>query len=273
MNEGAIQSEQVESAANAFSKQSVIFDSLEKENIIIQWMRKRIHNHCATIYKTGETLLELNCGTGIDAIYFSSLGLKILATDISEEMLAQLNQKIKSQNLQEKIETMQCSFLELEKIHNKKFNHVFSNFGGLNCTDKLSSVIEQLDKLLLPGGTITFVIMPQVCLWEMLFALKGDLKTAFRRLKKNGAESNVEGISFLSYYYSASQVKKMFSPHYKKLFQMGLCSVAPPPYLDKFAIRNPKMFRLLSKADEKLSIIPPFNSWADHFLITMKKQN
>ncbi len=35
----------------------------------------------------GLDILELNCGTGEDAVLFSEKGFNIVATDVSEEML------------------------------------------------------------------------------------------------------------------------------------------------------------------------------------------
>lgn len=267
-------SEKIMSPAEiAFTKQSAIFDSLEKENKIVQWLRNRVHNYCRQLYNANESLLELNCGTGIDALFFASLGMDVLATDVSAGMLDRLDEKIKSAHPAGKIKTFQCSYLELNKIKNKKFNHVFSNFGGLNCTDKLGSVIQQTDNLLLPGGTVTFVIMPPVCPWEIMYALKGNFRTAFRRFKKQGAISHIEGLYFKTFYYSANEVKKMFGKSYSLISLKGLASVAPPPYMENFSNKYTSIFNFLVKTDEKFQSLFPFNKWADHLIITMQKNS
>jgi ubiquinone/menaquinone biosynthesis C-methylase UbiE len=261
----------IKPVAEAFSRQSIIFDSLDESNAILQWMRRQVHLHCMKYYKQGETLLELNCGTGIDAVFFATNGLKVHATDIADGMLDELKKKIELKSLSANIATQKCSFKELNTLSHQKFNHIFSNFGGLNCTDELDKVISQFKNLLQPAGTVTLVIMPPVCLWELALALKGNFKTAFRRFRNNGTDSHVEGIHFNSYYYSPSKVSTYFGNEYKLIELKGLACFVPPPYLESIPFKYPKLFKMLTALDEKLSHRFPFNHWADHFIITMQK--
>src|SRR5437016_3221679 len=106
----------------AFTRQSVSFDETDRSNAILQWMRRQVQLHCMHYYNAEEKILELNCGIGIDAVFFSEQGLKVYATDISEGMLNQVRRKVGSKNLQDKITIQQCSFSELEKIPDRNFN-------------------------------------------------------------------------------------------------------------------------------------------------------
>src|SRR5262245_42860700 len=205
-------------------------------------MRRQIHEHCLRHFKTGEYILELNCGTGIDALFFATHGMNIHATDISEGMLNELQKKISAGNLQEKITIQKCSFTELEKVEKKNFDCIFSDFGGLNCVADIESVIQSFRHLLKPGGIVTLVIMPPVCPCEILLAFKGNFKTAFRRFKSKGAESHLEGETFMSYYFTPSRIISAFGKDYKVKELQGLGSFAPPPYLEKFPEKYPKLF-------------------------------
>lgn len=258
--------------STAFSRQSSSFDLIEEGNHILQWMRQQIHDHCLRHFKSGDHILELNCGTGIDALFFAEHGMKVHATDIAEGMLIQLRKKIAEKNLQEKITTQQCSFTELGNIEKKNFDGIFSDFGGLNTAQDISIVIKSFHPLLKPGGTVTLVIMPPVCPWEILLALKGNFKTAFRRFKSGGAASHLEGETFMSYYFTPSKIISAFGKGYEVKELQGLGSFVPPPYLENFPKKNPGLFQRLKRLDEKLSQIFPFNRWADHFILTMKKK-
>jgi ubiquinone/menaquinone biosynthesis C-methylase UbiE len=260
-----------EQVSAAFSKQSAVFDELEKNNPIIRWMRERVWKHVLSFWQPGGNILELNAGTGIDAVFFARQGFHMHATDNAEGMINELKSKVLNLNLQDKISVEKCSFEELQKLDKNGFDHIFSNFGGLNCTDKLDSVINSFLDLLKPGGTATLVIMPPICPWELALALKGNTKVAFRRLKKGGTNSNVEGISFKSFYYRPSEVIKMFGKQYKTVSIESLGSIVPPPYLEKVPARYPTLFRGLTKLEESLGNAWPFNSWADHFIITMQR--
>ncbi len=257
---------QQQNVSAAFSKQSSIFDVSENGNPILEWMRSRVRAHALTLWKPGEHVLELNAGTGLDALYFSENGIYVHATDNSEGMLTELKKKAN-----DKITIEKCSFLEINKIKGE-FDHIFSNFGGLNCTNRLDLVIESFYNLLKPGGTATLVIMPPICPWEMAKALKGDFRTAARRLRKGGTPSNVEGVGFKTYYYSPKQVTKMFGEQYGLISIKALGCFVPPPYAEKFAHRHPKLLKVLKSLEDSFADIWPFYAWADHFLLTAKKK-
>jgi len=263
---------QEQNVSAAFSAQSKIFDEIDEKNPIIQWMRAKVRAHVLSFWKAGESVLELNAGTGLDAIYFAQHGMKVHATDNAEGMLKKLNNKVTHLGLTGKVTIQQCSFLELKKLNKAGFNHIFSNFGGLNCTDGLDKVIESFYDILKPGGTVTLVLMPPVCPWEMALALKGNFKVAFRRFKKGGALSHLEEKYFMTYYYSPSKVKKMFGKRYSTESLKALGAVVPPPYLEDFPKKHPRLFKSLQSIENNIESIPPFRSWADHYIITMRKR-
>jgi ubiquinone/menaquinone biosynthesis C-methylase UbiE len=257
-------------AAEAFSKQSSGFDSSEEKNKILQWMRARVHRHCMKFYKPGEKILELNCGTGIDAVFFAQHGLHIHATDIANGMLEELRRKVREKNLGDRISVQECSYTELELLEKKKFNHIFSNFGGLNCEKDIQHVIAQFKNLLEPGGTVTLVVMPPVCPWEIMMLLKGKFRTAFRRFRKDGTNSNVEGIYFKSYYFSPAVLIRHFGDSYHLKALEGLASFVPPPHHEIFPDKFPHLFDALCRLDEKFSHHFPFNQCADQIILTMQ---
>ena len=73
-------------AATAFSRQSAIFDELYSANEIVQYKRRRVQNHLQQYISPGNFVLELNSGTGQDAVWLAHQGCRIHATDISAGM-------------------------------------------------------------------------------------------------------------------------------------------------------------------------------------------
>ncbi|MBS1772518.1 MAG: methyltransferase domain-containing protein [Bacteroidetes bacterium] len=262
---------QESNVSNAFSRQSVIFDAIDDANSIIIWMRERVRNEVLQFIKPGSEMLELNCGTGIDSVFFSQKGINVLATDNADGMLQQLNAKIATHNIKN-LQTLKCSFNHLENITGRQFDYVFSNFGGLNCTDKLDEVLSQIDRLLKPGGYFTLVIMPVVCPWEIITVFKGYFKTAFRRFKKDGAKAHVEGVHFQCYYYNPSYIIDRMKNDFSLTSLKGLSIVVPPPFIEHFRERHGKLFTRLEKVENSIWGKAPFNRWADHFMITMQKK-
>ena len=265
---------QEEKVNAAFSKQSSVFDEIYDHNQLILWIRNRVHNEVLQHIKPQGHLLELNCGTGIDALFFASNGIKVMATDNAAGMLGQLQQKIDQHQLQDKVSVQRCSFNELEKLGSEtQYDYIFSNFGGLNCTDKLDKVLTDIDQLLKPGGKFTLVIMPKICLWEIGMVFKGYFKTAFRRFRKGGAHAKVEGLPFMCYYYNPNYIIKSLPDTYRTIALKGLSITVPPPFIEHFVERHPRLFKKLENWENRIWDKAPFNRWGDHFMITMEKKS
>ena len=259
-----------EDARRAFSAQAPFFDSNEKANLILQWMRSQVYRHVEEFLHPGESIFELNAGTGTDAVYFARKGHQVFAVDNADGMLVELEKKVRRFRLEEKISFKNCSFTELANLPDRHFNHVFSNFGGLNCIDDLRRVTSQLPRFLTQGGTVTFVIMPHICPWELLHCFTGNPKLAFRRLSRNGTLASVEGHKFLTYYFSPRDVIRSFDKRFTLAKLRGLATFSPPPYMSDLANRHAKLYRVLTRLDERFSAFPPLNRWADHVIITMR---
>ena len=169
-------------AESAFTTQSVIFDELYSANTIVNYKRERVRNHVLKFLKPESHILELNSGTGEDALFFAQQGHYVHATDISTGMQSELKRKALQSGFGKSISTELCSYTTLGQLNNKgSFDHIFSNFAGLNCTNELDKVLSSFNSLLKPGGTVTLVILPKFCLWETLLVFKGKFRTAFRR--------------------------------------------------------------------------------------------
>ena len=166
--------------AAAFDTQSAFFDQLYSGNAIIQYKRQRVRSHVETLIRPDSHILELNAGTGEDAVYFAGKGHRVHATDISSGMQQTLRKKAAQTDFAVRIRIENCSFTRLDALQNRgPYDLIFSNFAGLNCTSELGKVIQSFDSLLNPGGIVTMVILPKFCLWETMLLFRGKWKTAF----------------------------------------------------------------------------------------------
>src|SRR5690606_33506571 len=263
-------SESAEAVERAFSKQSVVYDRDDARNIVLRDLRRQVYGHVERFISPGSKILELNAGTGIDAMYFARAGHTVVATDVSNGMIAQIERKIALANLEQRITCRRVSYEHLDQITGTKFSYVFSNFGGLNCTPDLSRVTRHLPALLEPGGLLTWVIMPPICPWEILGILKGNGTKAFRRLKKNGTPSHLEGEYFITHYHTLRAMRLALGPSFRLLAHEGLAAVSPPPHHSEFAARHTRLYSILRKADKLVRNHFPFNRWADHIIVTFR---
>ncbi len=261
-------------AAQAFTAQSGIFDVLYAGNTIVNYKRSRVREHILKYLQPQSSILELNSGTGEDAVFFAGMGHQIHATDISEGMQYQLKAKVESNGLDNLISNELCSFTQLNQLKNKgPYDHIFSNFAGLNCTGELDKVLLSLPQLLKRGGKITLVILPKFCLWELLLLFKGKFKTATRRwFSSNGVKAHVEGTHFTCWYYNPSYITNTLKSSFDVLAVEGLCTIVPPSYLEGFAEKYPKIYKTLTALEDRLKKTWPFRVMGDYYIITLIKK-
>lgn len=264
---------QEQQAAEAFNKQSAVFDAIYSTNIIIQYKRKRVRENVESFLQPNSSILELNAGTGEDALYFASKGHTVHATDIAADMQEKLKQKINAAGFEKNVSTEICSFNNLETLQGKgPFDLIFSNFAGLNCTGELDKVLQQFSSLLKPGGLVTLVVMPRFCWWEFLLFLRGNFKTAFRRFNsRNGVRAHIEGTCFTCWYYSPEYIINVLKKDFEVLSVEGLCTIVPPSYFENFPTKHPKLYSWLQKQEQQLKSKWPWKNTGDYFIITLRR--
>ena len=260
-------------AEKAFSRQSAIFDEIYSSNLIIQYKRRRVRDHVQQWLRPNSRILELNAGTGDDAIWFARQGHNVHATDISTGMQKKMLEKVSKSEVESKITNELCSFTELPHLHDKgPYDLIFSNFAGLNCTGALDKVLTSFSALLKPGGVVTLVILPKFCLWESMLFLRGEFKTAFRRFfSNNGVKAHIEGEYFTCWYYNPSYIINNMKDSFNILSIEGLCTVVPPSYFENFPNKRPSLFNWLKEKENKWKARWPWKSIGDYYIISLKK--
>lgn len=253
----------------AFSRQSDLYDADDQANPILSAWRRQVYKHVQQNLPPNSHILELNAGTGIDASYFVQGGHRVHCVELSDGMVRQIKNKVIRLGVNDRLTIQQESFENLNLVTGK-FDYVFSNFGGLNCTDDLKKVTRHIPNLLQEGAMLTWVIMPPICPWEIMWLLKGHFKQGLRRFHKNGVMAHLEGEYFKTYYYSLGDVKKALGKNFKLVKCEGLGVLSPPPSAKDFSQKHPKLYQQLTEWDEKIRSTFPFNRIGDHIIVTFR---
>ena len=259
-----------ETIAEAFSLTAEKYDSFAQGHPHLTRIRNKVYAFVSRHVPEGARILELNAGTGADAVQLAQRGYRIHATDIAPGMLDRLRQKVGELHLEDRVTVEQRSFLSLRDVPGAPFDAIFSDLGGLNCVPDLSPVIAQLPSVLRPGGIVTWVIMPHVCLWEMAEVLRGHFRLAFRRFSHGAVRANLEGLQFDVYYFSPRQVLSWFGPEYELLSLEGLSVLTPTAESKSFALMFPGAYRALAWLDDRLSPHWPWSGWGDFFMLSLR---
>jgi SAM-dependent methyltransferase len=249
------------------------YDEQELKNGIIKWMRGVVQKIYVKYFPPGSELLELNAGTGTDALYLAKNGYKVFATDISQAMIEILCGKAGREGLAGMIRAEPYSFDEIDKIKKNDFDGVISNFGGLNCINDFDKLSSDLADKIKEGGRFIAAVMNRVCPWEILsYLIKLYPKEAFRRLQKEGIEADFNKEKVRTFYFSPVRFGKFFNRYFitERIYTLGLFT--PAPYMYGLYNRFPYLVKPLMKTDEIIKGIFPFNRFGDHFIIVMKRK-
>jgi len=262
--------ESIDTIAEAFSRAADKYDAFAEDHPNQTRMRGKVYAHLNRVLRPGSQILELNAGTGTDAVALAKRGYRVHATDIASGMLRRLRAKIEKFRLQNQITVQECSFTALDQVQGGPYDAVFSDLGGLNCVPDLRPIIESLPPVLKRDGTVTWVLMPPVCLWEMAEILRGKPRLAFRRFARAGTRAHLEGIQFTVHYFTPRRVREWFGRDYEVLAVEGLSVITPTAESKNFAKKFPGIYRGLVWFDDRLAVRAPWRGWGDFFIITLR---
>lgn len=256
--------------AEGFSRTAAKYDAFAANHPHLTRMREKVYAHIIRHVPPGARILELNCGSGTDAIQLVARGFGVHATDIADVMLARLADKAAALDPPGRLTWQRCPFFELERVTGGPFDVVFSNLGGLNCIADLRQVTRQLPQVLKPGGLVVWVLMPKVCLWELALAFTGQFRLAFRRLQRSGTIARLEDQRFPVYYFTPRQALAAFGVGYAKVALEGLSVFTPTAESKRLALRWPRLYAALAWLDDRLAPRWPWRGWGDFYILTVR---
>lgn len=233
-------------------------------------LRRRTREQMVKIFKNGDEVLEINCGTGEDASFLAGMGIRVTATDGSIEMIRRSKDKIAKLGLDDIVTVRHCSFEELDSVleSGKLFDGIISNFGGLNCAEDLVPIAAILAKRVKSGGQLFLCIMGRWTPWEWFYlGCKGKLQRIRDRLTGTG---NWRGQTIR--YYTPGRVIKIFNPHFEKISVSGLGFLLPPTYAGSLVTKFPAFFHMLNSIEKRLQSIVGIPQLSDHFMIVLRRR-
>jgi ubiquinone/menaquinone biosynthesis C-methylase UbiE len=259
-------------AALVFDQMAREYDDVFTNSMIGRAQRDAVWSVLTQIFQSGNHVLELNCGTGEDALFLARNGISVTACDASEQMI-----QIASGRLRNEVPRAPVKFnlLPTEQIRelqsSTQFDGIFSNFSGLNCIPDLKQTAEDLATLLPPGAPLLVCLSTRFCLWEMLwFAFHGNFRKAFRRCSGH-AIAKVGEFTVDVYYPTVRKLQILFSPSFVLRSCTGVGVTVPPSYVESWVRNHPKLLRTLRTIDQVICGHPGFRVLGDHVLLHFER--
>ncbi|HEV2416942.1 MAG TPA: class I SAM-dependent methyltransferase [Terriglobia bacterium] len=266
-----------ESIARAFDTLAETYDDVFTRSQIGRAQRAAVHRELDRAFRPGQYILEINCGTGVDAVHLGRRGVVVIACDASPRMIQIARQRTAGAKIERCPEFL---VLPIERIATLaetegrgRFDGAFSNFAGLNCVMDLSPVAQGLAALLKPGATLLLCVFGRLCAWEILwYLMHGKPRKAFRRLHPDGDRARLAGDSVVHVHYPAvPTLVRLFAPHFRLKEWKGVGVAVPPTYLESVSCRFPRVFVALREIDRWAGSCPVLRGMADHVLLRFER--
>jgi ubiquinone/menaquinone biosynthesis C-methylase UbiE len=107
--------DQFAQVAAAFSLKAGVYDAFGQDHANLARMRQKVYAQLARWTPAGSHILELNAGTGLDAVALIERGYRVHATDLAPGMVAEMRRKQAELGLNGRLTLQQCSFTELDQ--------------------------------------------------------------------------------------------------------------------------------------------------------------
>jgi SAM-dependent methyltransferase len=237
------------------------YDDTFTESVIGSTMRHAVWRRMGELWPAGSRIVELNCGTGVDATWLIDRGVHVVATDAAAEMVAIATRR--------GVDTRQLraeSIADLASLG--PFDGALSNFGGLNCVADLDAVVDGLAACLRPGATALLCVMGPVVPWEWAwYLLHGKPRTAVRRFAK---VTSWRGMDIR--YPSIRAMRRRLAPSFDIDRVWALGALVPPSYAEAWARRHPRTLARLASLERRIERWPGVAHIADHYVLEVTRR-
>jgi SAM-dependent methyltransferase len=267
-----------ERASAAFSSVAPIYNGETETNSSVIYVRRLMLRRLTRQWHIGDQVLEIGCGTGVEAVALAQTGVLVTAIDVAPGMLAQTQARCVAAGVDHKVDLHRIAAANLTNLTASyapgSFAGAYSSFGPLNCEPELGKVAEGLRQLIRPGGRVIISAINRFHPFEFAwYALHGDMKRAVRRWGgyAEGTVSPTLPDRVSTFYYTPRAFAKHFEPGFRVVSWRALLLFLPPPYLAHLNDRYPVYKRFASGLDRRLADTPILRGLGDHFLIELER--
>lgn len=245
------------SAADAYDSIAAEYDRAIRGD---EWMRLALHAHFLKVFRPGERVLDVACGTGIDAVFLAAHGMAVVGIDGSPAMIARLQQRTATNRV------VRGEVLRIDELGalTETFDGAISAFAGLNTAD-LDGFSRELARLLRPGGRAILHLLNAWNAWEWLGGLRHGhwLRPARERSFPIGGQPVRHRLFF------AREAYALFEPWFALRQTYGLGVLRPPHTTRRLPSR---VVDTLEGLDVRLGGLPGLRDAGRFFVLDLERR-
>jgi len=267
----AVSSNPLQSAAVYWDAAAETYEQKFTGTTVGQIRRRAVWRALERAFHPGQHILELNCGTGIDAVFLGGKGIHVLACDISPRMIELAQNLAAATAVPVPPEFRVLATESLPALGEGPFDGAFSNFAGLNCVADLSSVAASLASQLKPGARFIACMIGRFVPFEIAWYLAHrQPRRAFQRLRERRSSFREEE-SLTIHRPTVSEIVHQMRPAFRLLRWKGIGITVPISYAENFASRHPNLIHRLAVIDNAIGNLPLFRGMGDCVLLEFER--
>lgn len=254
--------------SNATPRTAVAFDDQASgynavaESALGRELRARVHEVVSDHITPRDTVLDVGCGTGLDAAWLSPQVGSVVGFDASPEMV--------------RLAADLCAQLENVTISqghgaslavDQPVDVALANFGVVNCVGDLASFGGRLHAALKPSGHAVLVTMPRWCPIELAV---GAATVTKGLLTRRSASATYQGVELQ--YASGHALAKALGPRFDLVSAQALGLVLPPFEQRGLVENRPKALSRLAALDRRLATLGARFGIGDHHIVVVRRR-
>lgn len=235
------------------------------------WMRNVLWDRYARLFCAGQTVLDLGCGTGIDAVFLAQRGIRVMGIDASPAMIAQSRAKLVTADLQGLVDLRVMDIARIGSLPEAGFDGIVCAFATLSTQAGLDEVADSIAHLLVPRGILVVHLLNRWSLWEWLGLVRCRQFGRARRLGRNPVRNFMIGGRTVAHYLyqPGAAYARFFQSRFALRRAYGIGILRPPHTVQ----RIPSVIvGGLDRLERPLRGMRPFRDWGRFFVLELERR-
>lgn len=256
----------IDTQARVFDRHAAGYDDIA-ESALGRALRARVRRIVEPLIDPTATVIDIGCGTGLDAAWLAPRVHKVLAVDRSPAMVERARRRCAdlANVVVGLVDAGDESLAAIGEQH-APVELILANFGVVNCVDDPDLLGAQLAAFLAPGGRMVAVSMTRWCPIELLIGAATANRDLLRR---RSGQADYDGLPVR--YESARSLASHFAPSLT-IERAEALGTFLPPFEQRRQVQNrPRLLGALATADRLASGIGARLGIGDHHIAVFRR--
>jgi SAM-dependent methyltransferase len=258
----------VEPGTQAYDVEAAVYDARVEGDA---WMRRVLWARYARLFRPGQMVLDVGCGTGIDTRYLARRGIRVVGIDRAPSMIREARAALASEPFEALVDLRVMDVAAMASLPERGFDGVISAFASVSTVADLRGFSAAAADRLRPRGTLLVHSLNPWSLWEWMGLLRYGRLRAARGLGRHPERIFMIGDHAVPHYlYDARDAyERFFKTQFRWRDAFGLGILRPPHTVARIP---PVIVSALQALERPLRGHWPFARWGRFFTLELEKR-